>query len=139
MAIYGIGAMYERKYDKKKEFIQNNCACIGYDPYDAPALYKMLSKLKIGDFIYIKSLIGQSAKSLTIKAVGIVTDDLIKERTGLGLGVSTKWIWEGEEKILLTERMYKNNVFNNALFEEYNFEIQSLVLQKVFDLQNSRN
>ncbi|AHV97073.1 hypothetical protein [Paenibacillus sabinae] len=134
MAIYGIGAMYGRTQDKKDEFIQNNCACIGYDPADAPALHKMLNKLKTGDFIYIKSIAGQSEKSLVIKAVGIVTDDHIENRNGLGLGVTMKWLWEGEERVILTEQMYKNNVFNNTLYEEYNFDIQSLVLQKVFDL-----
>ena len=78
MAIYGIGAMYDCTYDKKMDFIKNNCVCIGYGLQDAPALHKMLSKVKIGDFIYIKSLTGQSSKALIIKAVGIVTDDRVE-------------------------------------------------------------
>ncbi|PYI56114.1 hypothetical protein [Paenibacillus flagellatus] len=134
MAIYGIGAMYGRIHDKKDEFIQSNCACIGYDPDEAPALHRMLNKLKIGDFIYIKSMAGQSEKSLVIKAIGIVIDDRIEDRNGLGLGVTMKWIWQGEERILLTDQMYKNNVFNNTLYEEYNQDILTLILRKVFEL-----
>ncbi|WP_220027993.1 hypothetical protein [Paenibacillus sp. S02] len=105
---------------------------------DAPALHKMLSKVKIGDFIYIKSLTGQSSKALIIKAVGIVTDDRVEEHNGLGLGVSMKWIWQGEKKLDLTEQMYKNNVFINTLYEEFNRDIQTLILQKVFDLPGSQ-
>ncbi|QYK67486.1 hypothetical protein KAI36_02636 [Paenibacillus sp. S02] len=101
-------------------------------------MHKMLSKVKIGDFIYIKSLTGQSSKALIIKAVGIVTDDRVEEHNGLGLGVSMKWIWQGEKKLDLTEQMYKNNVFINTLYEEFNRDIQTLILQKVFDLPGSQ-
>ena len=45
-----------------------------------------------------------------------------------------KWIWQGEKKLDLTEQMYKNNVFINTLYEEFNRDIQTLILQKVFDL-----
>ncbi|WP_243388503.1 hypothetical protein [Bacillus kexueae] len=134
MAIYGIGAMYGGTRDKSNEFLKQKCACIGWDEKEAPGLHKMLTKIKTGDFIYIKSM-DISKKSLGIKAIGVVYDDQIKDY-GLGKGVSVKWLWplEGvsQEKIAITSEMYKNNVFNNTLYEEYNPVVQSFILNKVF-------
>jgi hypothetical protein len=78
MAIYGVGAMYGGKYDMRDEFVKYKCACIGWEPDEAPPLYSMLRKVKVSDFVYIKS-INIAAKELRIKAVGIIVDDTVKE------------------------------------------------------------
>lgn len=57
----------------------------------------MLSKIRISDFIYIKSM-SISTKSLIIKAVGIVVDDNIEEKGHLGKGVTVDWLWNGKKK-----------------------------------------
>ncbi|MFM1655528.1 hypothetical protein ACI7RC_26040 [Brevibacillus sp. B_LB10_24] len=132
MGIYGIGAKYGGVREKKDEFLQNQCACIGWSVEQAPALHKMLQKIKIGDIIYIKSMAGTTEKELIIKAIGVVTDDTIVERQGLGLGISVRWIWVGEKRTSITEEMYKNNVFNNTLYEEFNPSVSSLILETLF-------
>mgnify|MGYP001076144261 CR=1 FL=1 len=129
MAVYGIGAMYGRNIDKKSEFLANHCACIGWKEEEAPALHKMLRKIKVGDFIYIKSF-AVMKKELRVKAVGIVINDE-REKDNLGKGVTVKWLWDcGDtpEVINITDEVYKNNVFNNTLYEEFNFNIQEKIL-----------
>jgi hypothetical protein len=74
----------------------------------------MLSKIKISDFIYIKSM-SIASKQLIIIAAGIVVNDKIEEVPHLGKGIKVLWLWEGNEKIDITPEMYKNNVFNNTL------------------------
>jgi hypothetical protein len=53
MAVFGIGAMYGGHNNKTNDFIKNHCACIGWSEDEAPSLHKMLSKIKISDFIYM--------------------------------------------------------------------------------------
>ncbi|GAB1795492.1 hypothetical protein [Priestia aryabhattai] len=127
MAVYGIGAAYGGRNDKTKDFLHNNCACIGWGEQDAPSLYKLLSKIKISDFIYIKSM-SISTKELLIKAVGIVEDDTIETKSTLGKGIRVKWLWHGIERVPLTEKMYKYNVYNNTLYEEYLSDVQKKVI-----------
>lgn len=138
MSIYGIGSNYEGKYDKKEEFIDKSCACIGWKENDAPALYNLLKRVNIGDLIYIKSM-SIATKELLIKAVGVVTDNIIKEykdknNYNLGKGISVKWLWNGKEKINISQEKYRYNVFNNTLYEEFNSDIQKLVVELAFNL-----
>lgn len=128
MAIFGIGAAYGGHNDKTEKFINNNCACIGWAEDEAPSLHKMLSKIKISDFIYIKSM-SIASKKLIVKAVGIVVDDKIEEKIDLGKGITVEWLWEGKEEIDISTEMYKNNVFNNTLYEEYLPDIQRRIIR----------
>jgi hypothetical protein len=130
MAIYGIGANYEGKYDKRNDFFTNDCACVGWDVQEAPALHSILKKVKIGDIIYIKSMV-ISTKELLVRAVGIVTDDEIKTYSNLGEGVKVKWMWKGENRIPLTAPIYRYNVFNNTIYEEYNPAIQKEIVSLI--------
>jgi hypothetical protein len=68
------------------------------------------------------------SQELIIKAVGIVVDDTIEDKGNLGKGITVKWLWTGNEKIAITPEMYKNNVFNNTLYEEYLPEIQLKII-----------
>ncbi|NLU08819.1 MAG: hypothetical protein GXW91_11450 [Clostridiales bacterium] len=138
MSIYGIGASFEGKYNKQKEFISKGCACIGWEEYQAPALYKVLKKVNIGDLMYIKSM-SIATKELLIKAVGVVTDNNItfyKDTVGsyLGNGVKVNWLWNDEKRIKISDEMYRYNVFNNTLYEEFNSDIQKLVVKLAFNL-----
>ncbi|WHY48810.1 hypothetical protein [Lysinibacillus pakistanensis] len=58
-------------------------------------------------------------------------DDSIEEKSDLGLGITVKWLWKNEEKVRvsLTEEMYKYNVYNNTLYEEYFHIVQRKVLE----------
>lgn len=128
MAIYGIGASYERKYDKTEKFINGSCACIGYSMEETPELYMILKSVKVGDVIYIKSRNIQD-KQIIIKAVGLVKDNELKNHGDLGTGIEVSWVWKGDKRIDISG--LKNNVYNNTLYEEFTPAIQQAVL-KVF-------
>jgi hypothetical protein len=138
MAVYGIGAAYGGKRDKTGDFLKNQCACIGWDEDEAPSLHKMLSKIKISDFIYIKSM-SISTKQLIVKAVGIVVDDIIEDKGNLGKGITVHWIWQGKKEIPITNEMYKNNVFNNTLYEEYLPNIQREIVSLALEITLMEN
>lgn len=129
MAIFGIGATYGNN-DVSQNFIANNVACVGWNITEAPALHEILRCLKVGDIIYIKTApIGQGIR---VKAVGIVTDNSIQQIEDLGTGVSVRWIWSGYENIGVVDDKY--NVRNNTLYEEFNKEVQTFVLNLIFQM-----
>lgn len=72
---------------------------------------------------------------MVIKAIGIVYDDQLKD-LDFGNGISVKWLWPedgiGQEKIAITSEMYKNNVFNNTLYEEYNPVARKFIINEIF-------
>jgi hypothetical protein len=126
MAVYGIGATYER--DVAEEFISNNVACVGWDIDAAPALHEILKLLKVGDTIYIKSApIGQGIR---VKSDGIVTDNQLRNVINLGTGVGVKWIWTGHENFGTIDDKY--NVRNNTLYEEFNNNVKTKILNLLF-------
>lgn len=135
MAVWGIGAYYkgDNGTDKTQDFINQGFACIGWSENDAPALYQMIKSVKIGDIIYIKSFT-PNQKQLCVKAVGIVTDNC-KNHDRLGYGVKVKWKKEFSESINITvsSEMYRNNVFNNTMYEEYNENIISKLVDIIMN------
>lgn len=131
MAVWGIGAYYtgDKPEDKTQYFIDNECACIGWSKSEAPSLYRMLKSVKLGDIIYIKSFALRNT-SVCIKAVGIVTETDTSENT-----VKVKWKrnFKGIEPITVTPERYRNNVYGNTLYEEYDSEIINEVIKAVMD------
>ena len=80
MTVWGIGAYNkEKKVSRLQEFLDNNCACIGWTEEQAPILYEVLKAVKKDDYIYIKSYYFPK-KRLTIKAVGKVKDSKITKK-----------------------------------------------------------
>ena len=131
MAVWGIGAYYtgETPEDKTQDFIDNECACIGWDKRNAPSLYKMLSSIIPGDIIYIKSFALRN-KTLHIKAVGIVSETNVSD---LKNGVKVKWKQNfiGIQPFTITPERYRNNVYGNTLYEEYDPEIITAVIHEI--------
>ena len=131
MAVWGIGAHYHGnvKEDKTSDFIINERAYIGWNEKDAPALYRMLDSIKIGDVIYIKSFSLRN-KELIIKAVGIVKDTK-KTYNNLGTGIDVAWKNNFKSfSISVTPEIYRNNVFNNTLYEEFNKSIIDAIIKE---------
>lgn len=125
MAVWGIGAYYKGSSpkDKTKYFLKDGCAYIGWNEPDAPALYRMFDSIKAGDLIYIKSF-APKTKQLLIKAVGIVKDTKKEASDSLGTGISVRWKQCFTPiTINVTPQIYRNNVFNNTLYEEFNDNI----------------
>jgi len=96
MAVYGIGAYHES--DVTHHFIKQNVACIGWARKDAPALYKQMEHIKVGDIIYIKSAAPQVG--LIMKAVGIVIGDRLQASPSGDFNgcLPVQWIWNGEDR-----------------------------------------
>ena len=125
MAVWGIGAYYKGSSpaDKTDEFLNDKRAYIGWNEPDAPALYRMFDSIKAGDLIYIKSF-APKTKQLQIKAVGIVKDTKKEASDSLGTGISVRWKQCFTPiTVDVTPQIYRNNVFNNTLYEEFNDNI----------------
>jgi hypothetical protein len=126
MAIFGIGATYDR--DVSNEFIDNGVACVGWDATDASALHEILRFLKLGDIIYIKS--APIGKGIRVKGIGIVKDNTLISIPNLGTGVLVNWVWSGHENLGTIHDKY--NVRNNTLYEEFNRDVQTRILELLF-------
>lgn len=126
MAIFGIGAYYDGTRDMTDEFVDQGWACVGWSVQDAPALHRIVGHIKVGDLIYIKSF--NPRVGLKIKAVGIVVStevDIPPEQLGQR-GVQMDWVWRGS--FLVGRIGDKYNVRGNTLFEEFNPQVQNLVI-----------
>jgi hypothetical protein len=81
--------------------------------------------MKIGDIVYIKT--HPADQGLTIKAVGVITDDEVVSVKNAGKAcVRVNWIWTGNKHLGIIQDKY--NVRNNTLHEEYNPDIQKRVI-----------
>lgn len=136
MAVYGVGAYFG--YDVSKEFIKNNCVCIGHAEQDAPSLYELLRRAKIGDIIYIKSYTPRKNNQLCIKAIGYIIGanfnkyNMANSNDGF-LGRSVRWVKDFTNNPLDLELKKEdriNNVYCNTIYEEYSSEL----IYKILDL-----
>lgn len=137
MAVFGIGAYYDK--DVSSDFVNEECACIGYGKTEASSLYEMLRRIKKGDVIYIKSYDIKN-KTVLIKAIGYVIGRNIKEfyfpnsKDSMGFGRKILWRKVFEEnnqwiRVPLEDEDKKNNVYNNTLYEEYSDTIINKILE----------
>ncbi|MEI0566843.1 hypothetical protein [Brachyspira pulli] len=95
-------------------------------------MHQFIQSLKVGDIIYIKSF-AKKTQMITIKAVGIVIDNEIVKNFPIGdskirIGRNVKWI--DKESITIENPNGKNNVVNNSFYEEFNPEIQKIIIDK---------
>ena len=127
--MFGIGAFYDE--DMTTTFVEQNCCCIGYDKGDASILYEMLRRIKLGEIIYIKSL-NRTDHSINIKAIGFVNGKHIQKHEELGYGRNVIWVKvfspDNWIKVSLSKEDFKNNVYNNTLYEEYSESVINAVL-----------
>jgi len=139
MAIYGCGANYNGQ-DMSLDFIENECVCVGYENEEAPAIYEILRRAKIGDIVYLKSF-SPKGSLLTIKAIGIFdymdreinSESLIEYPNKLGHGRKVKWLVLNEQiKISLSPQDYTYNVYSNTLYEEYSERIAEEILEVLY-------
>jgi hypothetical protein len=138
MAVFGIGAYYDDE-DVSSDFVNKECACIGYDKTDASSLYEMLRRIKKGDIIYIKSY-NIKTKTVLIKAIGYVIGRNIEkfkfpnDKDPMGYGRKVLWKNVFEEngdwiRVPLADEDQKNNVYNNTLYEEYSDTVINKILE----------
>lgn len=128
MAIYGVGAYYDR--DVSGDFINQNVVGVGWDSQEAPELQDYFQSLKVGDIVYIKAAFG--GNDITVKAIGIIKDNTIIRNNGLvSTGRNVKWIVT--DKFIIPRPQEKNNVRSNTVYEEFHPQ----VLKEIIDRINS--
>ena len=129
MAIFGIGAYYDGTTDMSGTFIAEGFACIGWKEWHGPGFHNIMRHIKVGDVIYLKAF--PPNVGLIIKAVGIVTDDKIRERKKLGKAcMKVRWIWSGKKVLGRLEDKY--NVRLVTMYEEFSPVVQKEVLKLLF-------
>ena len=126
MAIYGIGAYYDR--DVSDEFILNKLIGTGWAVADAPELFEYFRSLKVGDIVYIKA--AQFGSNITVKAIGIITDNTILTGPSnlIQIGRNVKWIHT--TKFTVNRPVEKNNVRSNTLYEEFHPLVQKEIISR---------
>jgi hypothetical protein len=114
MAIYGVGAFYDR--DVSGEFINQNIVGVGWGPEDAPELQDYFQSFKVGDIVYLKAAFG--GNDITVKAIGIIRDNIVIRNNNLvSTGRNVKWI--STERFVIPRPQEKNNVRSNTVYEEF--------------------
>lgn len=129
MAIFGIGAFYDG--DVSDEFIDNNLIGTGWTNVDAPELHEYFTTLKVGDIVYIKAAAFGSA-DITVKAIGIITDNVILTPTHhylTQIGRNIRWLHT--EKFLIPRPAEKNNVRSNTVYEEFHPLVQQEIIRRL--------
>lgn len=126
MAIYGVGAFYDR--DVSADFIKQNIVGVGWDSEDAPELQNYFQSFKIGDIVYIKAAFG--GNDITVKAIGIIRDNVIIRNNALvSTGRNVKWITT--ERFVIPRPHEKNNVRSNTVYEEFHPSVLSEILDRI--------
>lgn len=129
MAIYGIGAYYDGD-DVSEEFIDNNIIGTGWTINDAPELHVYFANLKVGDIIYIKAAFGGA--DITVKAIGIITDNIILTSTNHYLTqIGRNVRWTNTDKFVIPRPTEKNNVRSNTVYEEFHPLVQQQIIQRL--------
>lgn len=126
MAVYGVGAYYNK--DVSRDFINQNLVGVGWDSISAPELQDYFRSLKVGDIVYIKSAFG--ANDITVKAIGIIVDNIIIIRNGLvETGRNVKWLTTS--KFVIPRPQEKNNVRMNTVYEEFHPIVLNEIISRI--------
>ncbi len=129
MAIFGVGAYYER--DVSEDFISQNIVGVGWSDEKAPELKEYFTSLKVGDLVYIKSASPKS-KNIKVKAIGIIVDHtVVRDKKIVSTGRNVKWL--SKEKFNIPKPQEKNNVRMNTVYEEFH----PMVLKEIIDRINA--
>lgn len=138
MAVWGIGA-YDpiERFDYSDIFLDEGCAYIGYLPKNANAIFQMVSYIKPGDLIFIKSSKGNY---MCVKAVGIVRNnktetfyDNTGKRPGEAFSVTWKAKIKGEEDNIFNQGKEHLTAYQTTIFEEYNPDVIEYVINKIIN------
>ncbi|MBO0611332.1 hypothetical protein J1836_00060 (plasmid) [Thiothrix fructosivorans] len=129
MAIYGVGAYYDR--DVSNKFITENIIGVGWDSNSAPELQEYFKSLKVGDIIYIKSAFGR--RDITVKGIGIIKDTIIRTSLDTNSLVSTgrNVVWLSKRKFVIQRPQEKNNVRSNTVYEEFHPLVQRAIISEI--------
>ena len=135
MAIYGFGAYYEG-VDVTERFLQQGGAYLGWSHADAIFFHEILSRIAIGDLVFIKSF--TPVHGLHVKAVGLVVEPANARAldADLGSSVGVQWVWGAPLDVpLVIGRLDDrgDQVRTGALYEEMNPEVRRRLVGLLLD------
>lgn len=139
MAIFGAGSVWGVD-EKIEDFFKDGNFVLGWNYENAIDLYMLISSVKVGDILYIKSK-SPRFSNMTIKAIGIVTESLsyslintpkryesVKEGGGLSIGV--KWVIKTPFEIVIEENSGKlTSIRTSSFYEEFLPSIQNTIIE----------
>ena len=144
MAIFGAGSNWSGTEIRQRLF-DNNYYLIGWDIADAEDLYTLISSIKVGDIIYLKSN-RPGSLDLRIKAIGIVTQSLMQSFFDNEINLSNRranfelpvtWIDRDEFRISIPEGTGKlTNVRAATLYEECLPYVQTEIINRLMNRIN---
>ena len=130
MAVYGVGAFYDR--DVSPEFIARNLVGVGWNDNQAPELREYFQSMKVGDIVYIKAA-SFGARNITVKAIGIIRDTVVRRNADTNNLVSTgrnvKWLVTN--RFLIPRPTERNNVRSNTVYEEFHPEVLRQIIDRI--------
>ena len=139
MAIFGAGSNWNGTEIKQRLFDKGNYL-IGWDIAEAEDLYILISTIKVGDIIYLKSN-KPGSLDLRIKGIGIVTQslvetlfkrevDLASRRANFELPVN--WIIQDEFRVSIPHGIGKlTNIRAATLYEEFLPFVQTEIINRL--------
>ncbi len=127
MAIYGAGSVWESGEEMENFFTNNNFA-LGWNYTRAEDLYGLISSIKAGDIIYLKSKSPKSSR-MNVKAIGIVTEPFVHHLIAnniefgvlmgmSGLTIGVKWVVKIPFELKIEEEHGKLTTFRPSTFYE---------------------
>lgn len=151
MAIYGAGSVWAEGEVMENFFAKNNFV-LGWGYDDAEDLYGLISSVKVGDIIYLKSKSPKSPR-MTVKAIGIVSKSLVhylianekkaaklpdetkpEERLANGgnLAIGVKWIVKTPFELDIEEKYGKlTTIRPSSFYEEFLPSVQRAIIDRL--------
>ena len=102
MKLYGVGVKYGRIDDKLDDFIKFGFWCMGHDTHER--FEKIISDVKVGDIVFVKSFVPENPRHFHIRAIGFVSDvkgvpDSVLDDYKSKHGFSVKWTTVFEKRL----------------------------------------
>lgn len=150
MAIYGAGSVWAEGEVMENFFAKNNFV-LGWGYDDAEDLYGLISSVKTGDIIYLKSKSPKLSR-MTVKAIGIVSKSLVhylitnkieaaelaaetetvRLADGGNLAIGVKWIVKTPFELDIEESRGKlTTIRPSSFYEEFLPSVQRAIIDRL--------
>jgi hypothetical protein len=143
LAIFGFGSNWGGE-EVKETFFAEEEIIIGWNDETAVDVYSLVSSLKIGDIIYLKSN-QPGSRTVKVKGIGIITRNFIEciknndySSTDFtdwnSFFIKVKWIIKEEFIINIPENVGRlTNIRAATVYEEYLPFVQNKIVEKIFE------
>jgi len=139
MGVFGVGASFsaDKSGDVSKQFIEQGLIALGWTKEEAPSLYNLFFALRTGDIVYLKSS-GRQHTSITVKAIGIVRNNTIREKENPfpehgEVSIIREIAWLTTDQFLVDSITDKYNVRENTIYEEFHPKILEKIIEKIIE------